>query len=144
MVRPGDKAVVASSACGAIGITICYDLRFPHLYRALAKAGATVLAVPAAFTVPTGDMHWEVLLRARAIENGTFVIAAAQCGVHDGGRKTYGHSMVIDPWGHIIAEAGNDPCILYADINLDEVSRFRQAIPSLTHDRAFSVETEDM
>lgn len=141
MVAAGDRAVVAPTIWGAMGLTICYDVRFPHLYRALAKAGAVLLAVPAAFTVPTGEMHWEILLRARAIENGAFVIAPAQCGVHDDGRKTYGHSMVVDPWGRIAAEAGTDPCILYADINMDEVSRFRQAIPSLTHDRAFRDET---
>ncbi len=137
MMEPGDKAVIADTAFGRVGMTICYDVRFPHLYRDLAHQGAVVIAVPAAFTVPTGQMHWEVLLRARAIENGVFVIAAAQCGDHDGGRKTYGHSMIIDPWGRILAEACETPTVLYADIDMAEVEKFRAAIPSLRHDRAY-------
>lgn len=137
MVAGGHTAVVVPTEWANFGLTICYDVRFPHLYRTLAKAGATLLAVPSAFTVPTGEMHWHVLLRARAIENGAFVIAPAQCGTHDGGRKTYGHSLVIDPWGRIIAEGGTEPALIYADIDMTEVARFRQAIPSLTHDWDF-------
>ncbi len=134
MITAGHRMVMVDAGFAKIGMTICYDVRFPDLYRRLAQAGAEILTVPSAFTVPTGEMHWQVLLRARAIENGAFVLAPAQCGTHDGGRKTYGHSMVIDPWGRIIAEAGSDPTILYADIDLSEVQRFRQAIPSLRHD----------
>jgi len=137
MIVAGERAVTVDAGFIKIGMTICYDVRFPHLFRALAKEGAGVITVPSAFTVPTGMMHWDVLLRARAIENGAFVIAPAQCGTHDGGRKTYGHSIVIDPWGKVIAEAGNEPIILYADIDLSEVEKFRQAIPSLKHDRNF-------
>ena len=122
---------------GVIGMSVCYDVRFPHLYRAMAQRGATMLTVPSAFTVPTGQQHWEVLLRARAIENGAFVIAPAQCGEHEGGRKTYGHSMIINPWGKILAEAGEAPTIIYAEINMEDVAQFRAAIPSITHDRVF-------
>jgi predicted amidohydrolase len=134
-IKAGNKAVDVQTDIGHFGMTVCYDIRFPHLYRTLSKAGADILLIPAAFTVPTGEMHWEVLLRARAIENGAYVIAAAQCGVHDGGRKTYGHSMVINPWGKVIAEAGNEPTIIYADIDQQEIANFRSAIPSLRHDR---------
>jgi len=131
LIVAGDKAVNAKTDFGIVGMTICYDVRFPHLYRTLSQGGADILTVPAAFTVSTGEMHWNVLLRARAIENGAFVIAPAQCGTHDGGRKTYGHSMVIDPWGKVVAEAGVDPTILYAEIDMTEIARARQAIPSL-------------
>lgn len=134
-VMAGDKAVIVDTDFGKVGMTVCYDVRFPHLYRRLAQAGAEILTVPAAFTVSTGEMHWETLLRARAIENGAFVIAPAQCGTHDSGRKTYGHSMVVDPWGKILAEAGTEPTILYADIDIQEIANFRSAIPSLSHDR---------
>jgi predicted amidohydrolase len=133
MITAGDKTVLVDAGFAKIGMTICYDIRFPDLFRGLAKAGAEILTVPSAFTVPTGEMHWEVLLRARAIENGAFVIAPAQCGTHDGGRKTYGHSMVVDPWGKVIAEAGTEPTILYAEIDKKEIAHFRQAIPSLNH-----------
>lgn len=135
MITAGDKIVSVDSELGKIGMSICYDVRFPHIFRKMAKDGAEILTIPAAFTVPTGEMHWEVLLRARAIENGAFVIAPAQCGTHDGGRKTYGHSMVINPWGKVIAEAGSEPTILYANIDKQEIANFRSAIPSLTHDR---------
>ncbi len=135
LIMAGNKAVIAKTDFATVGMTICYDVRFPHLYRTLAKNGANILTVPAAFTVSTGEMHWDVLLRARAIENGAFVIAPAQCGTHDGGRKTYGHSIVIDPWGKVVAEAGVDPTILYADIDMTKTARARQAIPSLQHDR---------
>lgn len=137
-IKAGNKAVDVQTEIGHFGMTVCYDIRFPHLYRTLSQSGADILLIPAAFTVPTGEMHWEVLLRARAIENGAYVIAAAQCGVHDGGRKTYGHSMVINPWGKVIAEAGNEPTILYADIDQKEIANFRSAIPSLRHDRDIS------
>lgn len=135
MITAGDKAVMVEADFAKIGMTICYDVRFPHLFRTLAQAGAEILTVPSAFTVPTGEMHWEVLLRARAIENGAYVIAPAQCGTHDGGRKTYGHSMVVNPWGKVIAEAGEEPTILYAEIDKCEIAAFRSAIPALQHDR---------
>jgi len=133
----GDRAVVADLPWGKIGLSICYDLRFPHLYRALANAGADFLTVPAAFTQPTGAAHWHTLLRARAIESGAYVFAPAQGGTHDNGRKTYGHSLIIGPWGEIIAEAGEDPTILYADIDPDQVREARRRLPSLEHDRPF-------
>ncbi len=136
-VRPGDQAVVAQTPWGGLGLSICYDVRFAYLYRALAKAGACIIAVPAAFTVPTGQAHWEVLLRARAIETGCFVLAPAQGGSHEDGRVTYGHSMVISPWGEVIARLDHDrPAVLEATIDLSEVARARQALPSLQHDRA--------
>lgn len=138
LVEAGSQAVVADLDGIQAGLSICYDVRFPHLYRELAQAGAELLFVPAAFTVSTGEMHWETLLRARAIENGAFVIAPAQCGDHGGGRKTYGHSMIISPWGKILAEAGSAPDIIYADIDMEDVASFRKAIPSLQHDRDFS------
>jgi predicted amidohydrolase len=118
-------------------MTICYDLRFPQLYRSLAKAGATVLAVPSAFTETTGKAHWHTLLRARAIENGAFVIAPAQGGLHANGRRTYGHSLIVGPWGEILAEADTEPGIILADIDLSLVSDARARVPSLQHDRAF-------
>jgi len=135
--RGGTKAVTVQTPWGTMGLSICYDLRFPHLFRALAKAGAQVLNIPAAFTVPTGKMHWHTLLRARAIETGCFVIAPGQCGTHDGGRKTYGHSLVVAPTGEIIAEAADDPAIIIAEIDMDRVTAARQMLPSLQHDRAF-------
>ena len=138
--RGGDEAVVTKAAGFELGLSICYDVRFGALYRALAEAGAQVLAVPAAFTVPTGEAHWEVLLRARAIETGCFVIAAAQGGVHENGRATYGHSMMIDPWGKIIAEiAGDEPGVLCADIDLGQIAAARAKVPALANARAFSL-----
>ena len=134
----GTRAVVADTAHGRLGMTICYDLRFPALYRTLAQAGAEILAIPSAFTRPTGKAHWEVLLRARAIETGSYVVAPAQCGVHESGRKTYGHSMMVAPWGEIVAEAGSDVGILVADIDLDAVKAARRRIPALEHDRPFN------
>ena len=136
--RPGDAAVVADLLDVRLGLTICYDLRFPQLYRALAKAGANLLAVPAAFTKQTGEAHWHVLIRARAIETGAFVVAAAQGGHHEDGRDTYGHSMIVDPWGRVIAEAGTEPGIVVADIDIEESRKARTRIPALTHDRAFA------
>ena len=108
----GDRAVIAQTPWGGAGMTICYDMRFPYLYRTLAKAGARILTVPSSFTQPTGRAHWHTLLRSRAIETGCFVIAPAQCGDHEDGRKTYGHSLIISPWGEILAEAGEEPCVI--------------------------------
>lgn len=135
--EPGAQAVLASLPWCRLGMTICYDMRFAALYRALAQAGAEVLNVPAAFTVPTGRAHWHVLLRARAIETGAFLIAAAQGGRHDSGRETYGHSLIVSPWGEIMAEADTDLCVIMAEIDVAEVSRVRSRIPALQHDRAF-------
>ncbi len=136
--RPGDTARLASTPWGGLGMTICYDLRCPALYRGLAQAGAAMLAVPSAFTVPTGQAHWHVLLRARAIETGCFVIAPAQCGTHYGKRRTYGHSLIIDPWGEVLAEAGEEPCVIAADLDLTAVARARAKVPSLDHDRRYA------
>jgi predicted amidohydrolase len=138
LYQPGEEAKIAQTPWGPLGLTICYDMRFPQLYRALAKAGTGMIAVPAAFTRPTGEAHWEVLLRARAIENGAFIFAAAQGGTHEDGRATWGHSMIIDPWGRILAQApGDAPCVIVADIDLIDATTTRQAIPSLTNERAF-------
>jgi predicted amidohydrolase len=137
--RPGDLAVVADLPWGRLGITICYDLRFPALYRALAESGASFLAIPSSFTRQTGEAHWHVLLRARAIENGSFVFAAAQGGDHEDGRATYGHSLVVDPWGRVIAEGGTEPGVVFADVHPAEVAAARGRIPSLQHGRRFEV-----
>ncbi len=134
--RPGEAAVIKDTPLGKIGLTICYDMRFPGLYRALAQAGAEILTVPSAFTVPTGKAHWEVLLRARAIETGCFVLAPAQGGLHEDGRETYGHSLMISPWGEIMAEAkGEEPGIIFADLDLDQVAKARARIPALHNDQ---------
>jgi len=132
---PGAGAVVAETPAGRLGISICYDLRFPDLYRALSAAGAELLAVPAAFTVPTGTAHWHVLLRARAIEAGCFVIAAAQTGAHEDGRTTYGHSLVIDPWGEVLLDMGKAPGVGFAEIDLARLHDIRARIPALRHRR---------
>jgi deaminated glutathione amidase len=137
--RPGELAVVSDLPWGRLGLTICYDLRFPALYRALAEAGAMYLAIPSAFTQQTGEAHWHVLMRARAIENGSFVFAAAQGGTHENGRKTYGHSLVVDPWGRVIAEGGIEPGVIFADIDPAEASTARSRIPSLQHGRRFEI-----
>ena len=137
--RPGDSAVLADLPWGRLGLTICYDLRFPALYRALAEAGATMLSIPSAFTKQTGDAHWHVLVRARAIENGCFVFAAAQGGKHENGRDTYGHSLIVDPWGRIIAEGGTEPGVVMARIDPGEVTKARARIPSLQHGRRFEI-----
>jgi predicted amidohydrolase len=136
-VEGGDRAVVADTPWGKIGLSICYDLRFPQLYRALAQAGALALTVPSAFTETTGKAHWHVLLRARAIENGAFVIAPAQAGTHANGRKTYGHSLIVAPWGEVLAEAGTDPGVIVAEIEPALSAEARRRIPSLQHDRPF-------
>jgi predicted amidohydrolase len=137
--RPGDLAVAADLPWGRLGLTVCYDLRFPALYRALAEAGCSFLAIPSAFTQQTGEAHWHVLNRARAIENGAFVLAAAQGGQHENGRATYGHSLVVDPWGRVIAEGGSDPGVILATIDPAEVSAARAKVPSLQHGRRFEV-----
>ncbi len=134
---PGSKTALAQTPWGPLGMSICYDLRFPHLYREYAKAGASMLFVPSAFTVPTGRAHWEVLLRARAIENGAFVIASAQVGRHDDGRETYGHSLVVDPWGNVIADMGERVGLEVVELDLSKVKTARTQIPSLSHDRGF-------
>ena len=136
--RPGSRALVARTPWGGLGMTVCYDLRFPALFRALAQAGARMLAVPSAFTVPTGRDHWHALLRARAIETGCFVFAPAQCGVHYGRRRTYGHSLIVGPWGDILADGGDEPGIVYAEIDPAETDRARRKVPSLWHDRDYA------
>jgi deaminated glutathione amidase len=137
--RPGELAVLADLPWGRFGMTVCYDLRFPSLYRALAEAGASILTIPAAFTRQTGEAHWQVLMRARAIENGCFVIAAAQGGKHENGRETFGHSIVVDPWGRVIAEGDAEPGLIMAEIDLAAVSAARARIPSLQHGRRFEI-----
>ena len=137
--RPGEIAVVADLPWGRLGLTVCYDLRFPALYRALAEAGSSFLAIPSAFTRQTGEAHWHVLNRARAIENGSFVLAAAQGGKHENGRETFGHSLVVDPWGRILAEGGTEPGVVLASIDPAEVAGARAKIPSLQHGRRFEI-----
>jgi predicted amidohydrolase len=137
--RPGDLAVIADLPWGRLGVTICYDLRFPALYRALAEAGASFLAIPAAFTKQTGEAHWHVLMRARAIENGCYVIAAAQGGQHENGRSTFGHSIVVDPWGTIVVEGGIEPGVIMAEIDPAAVVTARSKVPSLNHGRRFEL-----
>src|ERR1043166_4325567 len=137
--RAGELAVTADLPWGRLGLTICYDLRFPALYRALAEAGSTFLAIPSAFTEQTGAAHWHVLMRARAIENGCFVLAAAQGGRHENGRDTFGHSLVVDPWGRIVAEGGIEPGVVMAQIGPAEVLSARTRIPSLQHGRRFEL-----
>ncbi|WP_417605691.1 carbon-nitrogen hydrolase family protein [Primorskyibacter flagellatus] len=138
---PGTRAVVAQTPFGTLGLSICYDIRFPHLYRALAQAGAQILTVPSAFSPVTGAAHWESLLRARAIETGAWVLAPAQTGTHPAStgksRSTYGHSMVISPWGEVIADAGTEPGLTLVDLDLNAVTKARARIPSLTHTRSF-------
>jgi predicted amidohydrolase len=136
--RPGEEAVTAALPWGTLGMTVCYDVRFPQLYRVLAHAGADFLSVPSAFTRQTGTAHWHVLLRARAIETGAFVFAPAQCGEHPGKRLTYGHSLIVDPWGAVLADGGDAPGFVMAEINTLKVAEARRAIPSLAHDRPFT------
>jgi deaminated glutathione amidase len=137
--RPGELAVVSDLPWGRLGLTICYDLRFPALYRALAEAGASFLAIPSAFTRQTGEAHWHVLIRARAIENGCFVFAAAQGGKHENGRETFGHSLIVDPWGRVLAEGGSEPGLVMAEIDPAEAAAARAKIPSLRHGRRFEL-----
>jgi predicted amidohydrolase len=135
--RPGDRAVVADTPWGRLGLTVCYDLRFPGLYRALAQAGAQFISVPSSFQRQTGKAHWHALLRARAIENECYVIAPAMCGDHPGDRQTYGHTLIVDPWGEIIADGGDAPGIVHGEIDLTRVAKVRKMIPALEHDRGF-------
>jgi predicted amidohydrolase len=137
--RPGDLAIVADLPWGRLGVTVCYDLRFPALYRALAESGASFFAIPAAFTKQTGEAHWHVLVRARAIENGSFVFAAAQGGKHENGRETFGHSLIVDPWGQILAEGGTEPGVILAEIDPAAAAAARARIPSLHNGRRFEV-----
>jgi len=137
--RPGELAMVTDLPWGRLGLTVCYDLRFPALYRALAEAGASFLAIPSAFTRQTGEAHWHILVRARAIETGCFVLAAAQGGKHENGRETYGHSLIVDPWGRILAEGDTEPGVVFADVNPSEVATARGRIPSLEHGRRFEI-----
>ena len=136
--RPGDRTVLADTPWGVLGMTVCYDLRFPHLYRALAQAGADFLAIPSAFTIPTGKAHWHALMRARAIENGCFVFAPAQWGEHAEGRQTYGHSLIVDPWGEVLADGGQGVGIVSARIEVAAIAKARRMVPSLQHDRPFT------
>ena len=140
-IAPGDKAVLSPCVEGTIGLSICYDLRFAHLYRAYAQAGAEMLATPAAFTKMTGEAHWHVLQRARAIENGAYVIAPCQHGTLAGGSQCFGHSLIVDPWGRVLADGGEGEGIIVAEIDLDLVRQTRSRIPSLKHDRPFTVVT---
>ncbi len=138
---PGNRAIVVKTPAGHIGLSVCYDLRFPALYQALSGAGAEILSIPSAFTVPTGQAHWHILMRARAIENACWVVAAAQSGQHDDGRATYGHSLVIDPWGHVVLDMENAQGLAFADIDLDRVADARARIPVIAHRRALSSAT---
>ncbi len=143
--RPGEEAVEVETPLAKIGLTICYDVRFPHLYRKLAQAGADVLCVPAAFTRQTGEAHWKTLLTARAIETGSFVVAPAQGGTHEDGRETYGHSLIIGPWGEVLAEAsGDEPGIVFAEIDPSAVQEARQRIPNLALEQSFKLAILDL
>ena len=137
--QPGETALIADLPWGRLGMTICYDLRFPSLYRALAESGALFLTAPSAFTKPTGEAHWHVLMRARAIENGCYVFAAAQGGKHENKRETYGHSLIVAPWGEVLAEGGTDPGFVMADIDPAKVGEARRKVPSLQHGRRFTI-----
>jgi deaminated glutathione amidase len=134
---PGDRAVIAETPWGSIGLTVCYDLRFPQLYRSLAQAGARYLTVPSSFQRATGKAHWHTLLKARAIENACFVFAPAMCGEHAGNRTSYGHSLIVDPWGDILADGGDIPGIVCADVDPARIDKVRGMLPSLSHDREF-------
>jgi len=136
--RPGERAVLAQTPWGKLGMTVCYDLRFPGLFRVLAQSGAVLISVPSSFQRQTGKAHWHSLLRARAIENECFILAPAMCGDHPGNRQSYGHTLVVDPWGEIIAEGGESPEIVYAEIDPRRVAKVRGMIPSLDHDRPFA------
>jgi len=141
-IAPGDKAVIVETSLGRLGLSICYDLRFGALYWALAQAGAQFITIPAAFTQTTGKSHWHTLVRARAIETGAFIIAPNQCGHHADQRYSFGHSLIIDPWGEILADGGPEPCVIYADIDLDRVQKAHSRIPSLQNERPFTLEQQ--
>lgn len=136
--QPGNTLGLADIGGMKLGLSICYDVRFPMLYRRLAQAGADIISVPSAFTRPTGKAHWHILLRARAIETGCFIIAPAQVGAHENGRETYGHSLIVDPWGHVLAEAGDDDDLILADLDVSLVQKARAQIPALAHGRGFT------
>ena len=136
--KPGQAAQIVDLPWGKLGLSICYDVRFPQLYRALGKAGADFITVPSAFTRTTGKAHWHILLRARAIETGCYVLAPAQCGEHAGGRQTYGHALIVSPWGEVLADAGEEPGYVMAEIDLDQIKDARRKMPALTHDRDFA------
>jgi predicted amidohydrolase len=138
LIEPGARAVLAATPWATLGLSVCYDLRFPQLYRSLAKAGAEVLTVPAAFTKTSGQAHWHLLLRARAIETGCFVLAPCQSGDHGGGWESYGHSLIVDPWGRVLADGGEEAGFITAEIDLAEVAKARAMIPALDHDRDFT------
>jgi predicted amidohydrolase len=144
VIAPGSEAVVADTPWGGLGVSVCYDLRFPHLYRELAQAGASMLAVPAAFTRLTGTAHWHVLVRARAIENGAYVLAPCQNGTLEGGGECYGHSLIVDPWGEVLADGGEEEGFIIGDIHPAKVTEARRRIPALTHDRPFSVQGQEI
>ncbi len=141
LYQAGEAAVLAHTPWGAMGLSICYDVRFPYLYRSLADAGAVFLAIPAAFTAATGPLHWHALVRARAIENGCYVFAPATCGRHPGEHATYGHSLIVDPMGQVLADGGTGPGVFWADVDAAEVARARRMLPSLAHTRAFELRT---
>ncbi len=138
--RPGERAVVAPTPWGSLGMTVCYDLRFPHLFRALAQQGAQFIAVPSSFQRQTGKVHWHALLKARAIENACYIFAPAMCGEHAGNRQTYGHALIVDPWGEVLADGGEAPGIVYADIDPARVAKIRSMMPSLEHDRPYVID----
>jgi predicted amidohydrolase len=137
-VKPGNRAIIAASPWGPIGLSVCYDLRFAYLYRALAQGGADYLSIPAAFTYTTGKAHWHILVRARAIETGSYVFAANQCGTHAEGRRTWGHSLIVNPWGEVLADGGEDVGYIIAEVDPAKVQEARQSVPALRHDRAFT------
>jgi deaminated glutathione amidase len=141
--EPGNQTLAVKLPYCTLGVAICYDMRFPPLYQALARAGANVIVIPAAFTVPTGEAHWHVLLRARAIETGSYVLAAAQGGTHECGKSTYGHSLIVSPWGEILAEAGTNPCVITAEIDTEKSADTRQRIPALKNARSFDLKLVD-
>ena len=143
VITPGERAVVVGTPWGRLGMTVCYDLRFAALYRGLAKAGAEIITIPAAFTQTTGEAHWHILVRARAIETGSFIIAPNQCGLHVDKRASYGHSLIVDPWGDILADGGPEPGIIMAEIDMSKVGLARSRIPALQHDRKIIVEHYD-
>lgn len=137
--RPGERAVVAATPWGKLGMTVCYDVRFPHLYRALAQQGAQFISVPSSFQRQTGKAHWHTLLKSRAIENAAYIFAPAMCGEHPGNRQTYGHALIVDPWGEVLADGGEGPGIIYAEIDPARVAKIRAMMPSLEHDRPYTV-----
>jgi len=141
--RPGERAVAVQMPWGKLGMTICYDLRFPHLFRTLAQQGAQFIAVPSSFQRQTGKAHWHALLKARAIENASYIFAPAMCGEHAGNRQTYGHALIVDPWGEVLADGGEEPGIVYADIDPARVAKIRGMMPSLEHDRPYALDTAE-